>query len=249
MPAVPSHASTSKPRRYEIIVRALEQQMINGRIAPGDRLPSERALMEHYGVGRSSVREALFALQRMGLVQLSPGERAYATRPTAMGLVAELSGAARRLLAAPDGVRHFQHARRMLECGLAEEAAKRATPDSLAELYAALEANRRARTLERAIDTDVEFHARIAAMATNPVLTALHTAVGAWLREQRSTSATVSGAVADAARAHQRVYEAIASGDANAARAAMCKHLEDVERYYWQARRAAGGSAPARKSR
>lgn len=235
---------TEKPRRYERIVRDVEQAILEGKLAPADRLPSERALMASFGVGRGSVREALFALQRMGLVALAPGERAYVTRPTARRMVDELAGAARVLLAAPEGVRQFQHARRLFECALAREAAANVTPAGVGRLHEALEANRTATTLDRAVATDIDFHYRIAEMSGNPVLTALHTALGEWLREQRTTSVQAKGARPNAHRAHRRIYDAIAAGDAEGAGSAMRRHLEEVEAFYWQAAQAAPAVAP-----
>jgi hypothetical protein len=76
-----------------------------GRYAPGDQLPAEREIMEELGVGRSAVREAMLALQRMGLVTVSSGERARVTLPTAKVLVSELSGASN----IATGVGFFDH--------------------------------------------------------------------------------------------------------------------------------------------
>ena len=208
--------------------------MNSGSIRPGDRLPSERELMARHGVGRGSVREALFTLQRMGLVRLSRGERAHAIKPSASELVQELSGAARRMLAEADGVRHFQHARRLLDAPLPAKPRSAPTPLSLARLADALDAARRARGLASAIAADVRFHACIAEMSRNPVLTALHAAVGAWLREQRATSVKAPRARADANAAHDRIFAAIAARDPAAASAAMRRHLEEVERHYWE---------------
>ena len=224
----------SAPRRYEKVLRRLEEQMLSGKYAPGDKLPSERALMMQFAVGRGSVREALFALQKMGLVALAAGERAYVTRPTAQNLVRELSGAARQLLAAPGGMRHFQHARRLFECAMVREAAARATPEGVRRLFEALEANRTAATVARAVASDIEFHYRIAEMSANPVLTALHTALGEWLREQRTTSVRATNARRNAHRAHRKIYDAIAAGDPDRAAETMRKHLEEVEAFYWQ---------------
>lgn len=210
--------------------------MLAGRIGPGDRLPSERELMLRYGAGRGTVREALYALRRMGLVSLSPGERAFVTRPTADRLVDELGGAARQLLATDDGVRQFQHARRMLERMLAREAAIVATPAQLAELLEACEAHRTETDEQRAIEADVAFHFGIARVCGNPVVSALHAASLQWLREQRSTSLRSQGAKADAARAHRRIYDAIAAHDPDAAERAMDEHLAEVEAHYRSAR-------------
>jgi DNA-binding FadR family transcriptional regulator len=224
----------SAPRRYETVLRRLEEEMLSGKYAPGDKLPSERALMIQFAVGRGSIREALFALQKMGLVALAPGERAYVTRPTAQNLVRELSGAARQLLAVPGGIRHFQHARRLFECAMAREAAANATPESIRRMFEALEANRTATTVARAVASDIEFHYRIAQMANNPVLTALHTALGEWLREQRTTSVKATNSRRNAHLAHRRIYEAIVARDPDRAAEAMRAHLEEVEAFYWQ---------------
>src|SRR5262249_56598459 len=88
---------------YEEVADRLEAMINEGAYLPGDRLPSERELMKRYGVGRPAVREALFALQKMGLVAVSSGERAQVTRPTPRIVVESLAGGAPRPLAAARG--------------------------------------------------------------------------------------------------------------------------------------------------
>ena len=56
-------------------MKGREEMIQDGQFGLGDFLPSERELMQHFGVGRPAVREALFALQRMGLVVVATGER------------------------------------------------------------------------------------------------------------------------------------------------------------------------------
>jgi DNA-binding FadR family transcriptional regulator len=87
-----------RPRIYEELVEQVVENIVSGRTPPGTVLPSERELMEQFGVGRSSVREALFALQKMGLVALNNGERASVVAPTSEALVGELGGAVRYYL-------------------------------------------------------------------------------------------------------------------------------------------------------
>ena len=67
---------------YEEVAEQLEQSIQDGEYAPAGQLPSERDLMRHFGVGRPAVREALFHLRKMGLVEVRSGERARVTRPT-----------------------------------------------------------------------------------------------------------------------------------------------------------------------
>ena len=228
-------SATTTPRRFEAIVIELERAMLSGELVPGQRLPSERELMSMFGVGRGSVREALFALQRMGLVALSAGERAAVTKPTAADLVRGLAGAARQMLAAPDGTPHFQRARMVLECALAREAAVHANLHQLHELRAACDEHRLARNLEKGINADIRFHALIAAMSGNPLLVALHAALTGWLRDQRTISVQITGAKGAAAKAHLRIYQMISSRDADGAALAMQNHLLEVEAYYHKA--------------
>lgn len=221
---------------YEDIVKRIEQAIVDGEIAAGDRLPSERELMNTFGVGRTSVREALFALRRMGLIALNNGERARVTRPTAEAMVGDLSGAARHLLASPEGVRNFQQARLFLEIALARYAALHATKDDLEVLGQALEANRQ--TIgdpSKFVRSDVAFHFVLAQIPRNPIFTSLHAAIAAWLMEQRATAARAKAAsMRRAYNAHKRIHSAIVTRDPDSAEIAVRRHLDRVKKYYWQ---------------
>jgi DNA-binding FadR family transcriptional regulator len=227
-------------KKFEEIADHLELLIFSGRLSVGDKIPSERALMDQFGVGRSTVREALFMLQRRGLLETRPGAAARVSRPDADTLVDDLSGAARHMLSQPDGVRHLQSARTLFEIGLVRYAAKHATKDQVATLKAALDANGAAAdqpTFER---TDLDFHYTLAMISHNPVFTAIHHALMAWLAEQRSVSARAGATRSEIFAQHRAIYEAIEAHDSVAAEQAMEAHLTTVARYYWQAM-----SAPA----
>ncbi|MGH6915271.1 MAG: FCD domain-containing protein [Geminicoccales bacterium] len=231
-------------RVFEEIVERIEAMLLAGDLRPGDRLPPERELMRLFQVGRTSVREALFALQRKGVVALQAGERAAVTSPSAAGMVADLSGAARFYMASEPGMRDFQRVRALFEAALARHAARVASADDLALLETALRDNQRARGDEaRFVETDVAFHYAIARIVESPLIDALHTALVAWLREQRTASIAPRGSARAAARAHRAIFEAIAAHDQDAAEQAMQDHLAEVERFYWQARRSDGAQA------
>src|SRR5690242_9703456 len=114
-------------RLYEDVASGLEAMIREEALNPGDPLPSERELTVQFGVGRTAVREALFHLQKMGVIELKSGERAKVTRPTPAVVLEGLAGTARHMLAQPDGVKQFQDARSFFEIGLARYAAKHAT--------------------------------------------------------------------------------------------------------------------------
>jgi DNA-binding FadR family transcriptional regulator len=241
---LPEQAPVKRRKVYEEVARRLEDMMLSGALRPGDVLPSERELVETFGVGRSAIREALFALQRMGLVSIRNGERAYVTKPTPEVVVSELSGAVRHLLAQPDGARHMQHARSLHEVSLSRYAARHATDEDITRLAAALEKNRLAIGDPQAFTrTDVEFHLVLAEISRNPVLVSLQGALGEWLAEQRVTSLKAEGADEAAWQAHEAIYRAVASHDPDAAERAMETHLGEVGAYYWHVRgRAAQGA-------
>jgi DNA-binding FadR family transcriptional regulator len=233
---IPGQRPIRRRKLYEDIVERLEAAINEGHYAPGDQLPAERELMEAYGVGRTAVREALFALQRMGLIAISSGERARVSQPSAGTMIGELSGVARYLLAKPGGAHHFQQARTMFEIGVARLAAEIATPEDIARLEAALAANRAALEQGRAFErTDVAFHFVLAEITRNPIFTALHDGLSEWLTEQRTTSLKARGAAQAAYAAHKRIYEAVAAHDPQAAAEAMRAHLSEVGDYYWKA--------------
>jgi len=222
-------------RLYEDLVEQLTGLIVSGRVPPGTHLPSERELVEQFGVGRSAVREALFALQKMGMVTLQSGERALVVAPTSGALVNELAGAVRYYLSQPSGVRDFQGARALLEVGLARHAALNAQPKDLDALKAALEANEKALgQVERFIDTDVAFHYVLAEIGENPIFTTLLTALAEWLRGQRGSSVNAPGSPEAAVAAHKRIYEAIAARDPDRAEREMRAHLQQVADFYWQ---------------
>jgi DNA-binding FadR family transcriptional regulator len=225
-------------RLSDQITAQLEQMIVSGKLRAGETLPSERDLMTLFGVGRTSIREALFALQRKGVVTAQPGQRPVVSAPRAEALVADLSGTVRLFLATEPGMREFQRARRFFEPAIARFAAIHATPADRERMAQALSACDEAlREPERFVDADVDFHFAIVQSTHSQLLIALHRAVLDWLREQRISSIEPAGSSQAAQRAHRRVYEPIIAGEGDRAERAMLDHLEEVERYYWKARR------------
>jgi DNA-binding FadR family transcriptional regulator len=228
--------SARSRRRYEEVAEHIELRVLSGEWPTGTRLPSERDLMERFGVGRSAVREALFALKKRGLLDVEGGARARVISPDPRLLVSEIGPIARHMLARPDGVRNFQHARALLEVGLAREAALRATPEGLSGISAALEANRQAiEDPAQFPETDLAFHLAIAQACANPLFTALHNAMLEWLADQRLVSRRAGAQAKTVFAEHKQVHDAILARDAAAAQAAMESHLANVVRNYWRA--------------
>ncbi len=218
---------------HEDVAAQIEEAIISGSVAEGDSLPSERDLMESFGVGRPAVREALLLLERIGLVQLSTGGRARIIRPTFSVLVNQLAATARHFLATPGGEASFQDARRLFEAAIARNAAVVAKEADIAKLSAALEANRAALQDMAAFErTDVDFHFALASIGENPVFAALHGGIVEWLSMQRHVSLRITGAAQNAFKSHEAIFNAVANHEPEQAWAAMDHHLRDVMKFY-----------------
>jgi DNA-binding FadR family transcriptional regulator len=232
-------AFSSPIRRFKLSDEAalrIEALIQDGTFASGTVLPSERELMKILGVGRTSIREALYALNRMGLIRLRNGERPRVTTPTPETLILELSGAARYFLSQPGGALHFQDARTLFEVGIARAAADRCRDNDIDRLRSALEANYAARgDIGRFERTDVAFHYALATITCNPIYTAVHDALVGWLTHQRTLSLRAPGAQEAALHGHQRIFEAVAQRNRQAAGEAMEDHLKSVAELITQA--------------
>ncbi len=236
--------SDQKVRRrklYEEVADKIESWIRVGHFQVGDRLPSERELMKTLGIGRTAVREALFALNRMGIIEVNSGGRAVVTRPDATVILGELSGVVNNLLRDPEGQRQFQDARQFWEAAVARRAATMASDADVEDLERYLLLNEKAISdPEEFARTDVAFHDRLAAICGNPLFNALNGTLAEWLTEQRLTSLRKKETAARAFKSHQRIFDAIRRRDPDAAEKAMNAHLAEVSETYWNALRQAG---------
>lgn len=226
-----------RSKLFEQVADVLESRIRDQSLPVGAELPSERDLMKEFGVGRPAVREALFHLQRMGLVEARPGTRAQVAVPSVRAVMHSVAGSARYLLSVAEGIRHFQEARILFETGLVRDAARLATNVDIARLKEALDKNRESiGDMRRFEQSDVAFHYAIATVPNNPIYTTLHSAIIEWLVDQRHVTLSYPGQNTIAYRAHAAIFEAIAERDSDAAAKEMRAHLEQVAMLYWQVR-------------
>ena len=110
----------------------LHDLIASGEIGPGDEMPSERDLMERFGVGRPAIREAMQSLHNMGLISISHGERARVSALTPRKMFKQIDVVARMLmLTSPESLEHLKGTRLFYERGLVRIAAERATPGDI----------------------------------------------------------------------------------------------------------------------
>ncbi|MGU3414804.1 transcriptional regulator NanR [Enterobacteriaceae bacterium C34A] len=172
----------ARKKLSEMVEEELEHMIRRREFAEGEQLPSERELMTFFNVGRPSVREALAALKRKGLVQINNGERARVSRPSADTIISELSGMAKDFLAHPGGIAHFEQLRLFFESSLVRYAAEHASDEQVELLAKALELNSQSLSDNALfIRSDVEFHRVLAEIPGNPIFMAIHVALLDWL--------------------------------------------------------------------
>lgn len=226
-----------KTRLYQGVVQQIETAIVSGDLLPGDFLPSERELCDSFGVSRTAVREALFALQQSGVIDLENGRRARVVEPSAEKMIDDLAGPAKFILSRPDRLRQLQEARMLFEGFLARIAAIEATDEQIAGIEEALEENRASLgNNERFVETNITFHLRIAQVCNNIFLDSLHSAVQKWLSEHRRVAIKSAGAANRAFTRHQEIFNAIRARDPDAAEAAMRTHLQESIDAYWTVR-------------
>src|SRR6478672_9303601 len=128
-------------KRADEIAEHIERAISTGEFKEGAAMPSEKELAERFGVGRPSVRQALFTLQQQGLVEITSGARARVTAPSGKFLVGQMGSLISRLTSTGQGQEHMEQARLLLEAGVAWQAARVATEEDIRRLKTALNAN------------------------------------------------------------------------------------------------------------
>jgi DNA-binding FadR family transcriptional regulator len=234
-------APVRAPQRYEQVAERIAADIRLGRLAPGDRLPSERDLARALEVSRASVREAIAALQVEGVVETRPGSGSFvaadaAERVRALG---RDDGAALALPhdASPSAL---LQARALIEPAVARLASDHGRPDETVErlLEAMDAASDPADAAVRAgwNESDRLFHRQIAAMTGNPVLIGIADHIAA-LMDQPLWQRLRDDAIATPGRTHihlaehRMIYEAIVEGDGEAAELYAAQHVRRVRRY------------------
>jgi DNA-binding FadR family transcriptional regulator len=216
-------------RLYRQIADQLSALIASGEFTVGQRLPSERDLATSLGVSRPSVREALIALEVAGRVEVRVGSGIYVAAPRPVAVAdPEAEG---------QGPFELLRARRLIEGEIAAVAAKDGTDEELAAVRAAAEEMQRRRLRNQSADNaDRDFHLRIATATHNSALLSVVRDLwdrgrgNIWKRMEHHFQTPELRAAA--LRDHQAILVALEARDARAARSAMRRHLERVEREF-----------------
>lgn len=224
------------PRRKlsdEILERLLKT-IEAGELAAGDKLPSERQLMAKYKVGRPAVREALQALERMGLIDITHGERARVVRLEPRSIFDLVNHSARLLLqTSPRTLDDLKEARLMFETAMVRIAAARAAETDVARLRLAMDRLReQVGNRDRFVAADMAFHSTIASISGNPILEATSASMLQWINEFHVELLRLPGAEQITIAEHDQIVDCIAAHDVEGAAKAMTDHITRASAAY-----------------
>ena len=237
----------STPRAWRTVLEHIESDLLEGRLGPGDRLPSERDLSADLGVGRSSVREALRVLEVMGLIRTATG-----SGPQSGAIViATPTGGMSALLRLQVAAQGFPLAdvvktRLVLEDAVATALA--ADPDrdtgEAHRILAAMDSD--ALTPAEFLALDAQLHLALAEASGNAVIAAmmagLRTAIESYVQAGVAGIDDWSAMAAHLRAEHHAVVEAIDGGDGEHARALLKTHITG---YYTAAGLTRGHQTPS----
>jgi GntR family transcriptional repressor for pyruvate dehydrogenase complex len=221
-------------RAWRIVLEKIEADLLDGRLAPGDRLPGERELAASLGVGRSSVREALRVLEVMGLIRTGTG-----SGPTSGAIIiATPRGGMSALLRLQVAAQGFPlddvvRTRLVLESAVVETLAESAAGDggsATADAHAVLDAmDAPDLTPAEFLALDAQLHLSLAEASGNVVIAAmmagLRTAIETYVQAGAARISEWDAAASRLRHEHRAILAAVDAGDANRARTLIHDHI------------------------
>ena len=206
----------------------LERLILEGDLEPGDRLPPERKLAEHFRISRVSLREALRELENRGLIDRKPGRGTIVLGPSdrvngvdgVLGIVDSLK---------PE-LHDIMELRAIIEPPTARITASRATVRDLAQLRELVEAMEAEVPKERYAELDRAFHQAIAQYAHNPLLTLLNEQIARQIEPSRAGRYQTKARRRISSAAHRRIFKALAAGNGDLAEHEAREHVLDISK-------------------
>ena len=226
-----------KPRRRRVkvvdeIIESLRQDIVTRRLPHGERLPSEKELSDRYGVSQPTIREAIRALEAVGLVEVFHGSGSFVR---SQGDYALASALQTLLQLESVGIMQVLEVRQVLGRYSIEAAASNATAEDIEAITLActrFESLGDVKTVEEVIAYIIDFQRAVSAASHSPLLHSLEVFLLALLNEVQVQSLTGRGPrfwrarALDFQRHRVAVLEGIRSGDPQIARRAIDRYFE-----------------------
>jgi GntR family transcriptional repressor for pyruvate dehydrogenase complex len=217
-----------KTRIHEEVFNQIHELIRQGRLKARDQLPSERELAETFKVSRTSVREALRALETQGLIVSRTGMGNFVVDLPVEALIGPL---ARLLIDEKKSLADLFELRKIIEPDIAALAAERATESDVAQLKKILAKQTQAvKAGETGVEADAELHLCISRATQNQALQKLISGLMDMLSRSREESLQTKERRESSIAAHRRIIAAIGKHDRSKAQSEMLRHIEQVEK-------------------
>jgi GntR family transcriptional repressor for pyruvate dehydrogenase complex len=209
------------------IIDKIGRLIAEGFLKPGDMLPSERELAESLQVSRTSIRQALKALDVLGVLEIRPGSRTYLNRSITKLLVNPMKFMT--LLANVSTIELFE-TRKIIEVTLARLAAKNASEENLQVMQAKLiEAEKLLSEPKKYLYSEMSFHDEVFKASGNRILSAMMMSINNLLLDSREKTVLLFKDLETTLVHHYKIFNAIKEKDPDRAGDEMYKHLNSVE--------------------
>jgi len=210
----------------ETIIDQIKEKIVSGELEPGQQLPPERVLAETLSVSRTSVREALRALQYVGLLEIKCGEGTFLAEN--ISLLTDYFKAKSLLKKYP--VIELIEARKVIESETVFLATKRSVEEdreTLVQIYS--DSRDLVGEVEPFLRADFDFHRQLAEMSRNTVLLEMLNAMRELTLQENIDVIKKPGQIQKAINFHENIMKCVIACDADQARTIMLAHLEDIE--------------------
>lgn len=203
----------------QLVINSLTEAMLQRKLRPGDKLPTEIELAESFGVGRNSVREAIKILVYLGILEIRRAEGTFVCEgfresmidPMIYGIILDTS----------DSYKDLMELREMMEVGVMQVAMEKYTPEDLEHLAALLEKMREeiskgAGNVQNVFEADNEFHIAISNIGNNPLVDKINKVVRVLthaIRYETVKRILETGKEEEFLEAHQKLYRIMANRD------------------------------------
>ena len=213
--------------RHEV-VEYIRKLIEEGKLKPGDRLPTEREMAEKFGVSRTVIRDAVKTLTGLGVLEVKHGIGIFAAVPDSHSIARQLSGL---LFYREDTINNLFEVRMLLESETAGWAAERRAREDLELLFENLRSHKSiagSGDVKTMGELDRSFHILVANATGNPVVIRLMQNLLDLFVVSNQQTLTITGRALQSAEEHRQICAAIEQQDVAKARQAMTKHLTSV---------------------
>jgi len=214
------------------IIDQIRKAIFDGRLKPGDKLPSERELIEKFKVSKATLREALRSLEVLGFLEIRKGVSGGAI-VTEVDLTKARDSFTNFLLFKNLSLMDLSEVRLLLEPYIAEKATLAITQEDLGRLEKLIKESELAIKNDIAFESrkdEIEFHRIIASITGNPILMFILDFVENLLIDMKGILKPGREFSIKVLRAHKRIYNGLLEKDVKKVREEMVRHIREVEK-------------------